>query len=402
MGRTRKLLIVSALYFAEGFPYGLVEQTFPIYFRVHGMSLMYLGFLSLLALPYALKFLWAPAVDFLSTRRHWIVASQFLMAGVLLLIIPVEPAEPGLFLWALMGAFAVLSATQDIAVDAYTIELLLPSEMGMANGFRQAAYRMALVLSGGFFIALGGWIGWRPMFFFASAVLVCCGMASLRLPRIDVRRPPLSPTSLIAPVKDLVLRRGIVPVVAFILLYKLGDLAMGPMVRPFWLAYGLGTTEIGLITGSVGVVSSIVGGLAGGLFMARFGIFHGLWFLGLWQAFSNLSYAWIAALPSGNNAMIYAASAIESFCGGLGSAAFLAFLMVICRKEFSATQYALLSALFRATGILAGSVSGIATNHVGYSLYFGFTFLLSLPAFVFLPHVRRWIPVDNNAANGIE
>lgn len=402
MSRTSKLVIVSALYFAEGFPYGLIEQTFPIYFRVHGMSLVYLGFLTLLTLPYALKFFWAPAVDFLSTRRRWIVAAQFLMAAILLLVMPLEPSEPSPLLWVLMGSLAVLSATQDIAVDAYTIELLLPSEMGIANGFRQAAYRMALVISGGFFVALGGWIGWRPTFICASGILLCCGIASLKLPPIDIKRPPISAANLLAPVKDLLSRKGLAPVLAFILLYKLGDLAMGPMVRPFWLAYGLSTTEIGLITGSIGIVSSIVGGLAGGLFMSRFGIFHGLWFLGIWQAVSNLSYAWIAALPSGGNALIYAASAIESFCAGLGTAAFLAFLMVICRKEFSATQYALLSALFRATGIIAGSLSGIATNHIGYSLYFGLTFLLSLPAFVFLPRVRSWIPVDNNSVHVIK
>jgi PAT family beta-lactamase induction signal transducer AmpG len=400
MGRTKKLLIVSVLYFAEGFPYGLIEQTFPIYFRVHGMSLAPLGFLSLLSLPYALKFFWAPAVDFLGARRHWIVAAQFCMAAALLLLIPLNPSEPVLFLWVVMGAFAVLSATQDIAVDAYTIELLQASEMGIANGFRQAAYRMALVIAGGLFIALGGWIGWKPMFVCASVVLLCCAVASLKLPRIDARRPPISAARLLAPVRDLLARPGLFPVVAFILLYKLGDLAMGPMVRPFWLAYGLTTTEIGLITGSIGVASSIVGGLAGGLFMARFGIFHGLWFLGIWQAVSNLSYAWIATLPPGNNSLIYAASAIESFCAGLGAAAFLAFLMVICSKEFSATQYALLSALFRATGILAGSLSGIATDSVGFSQYFGLTFLLSLPSFVFLPWVRRWIPLENGAGIG--
>ncbi len=396
MGRTKKLLIVSALYFAEGFPYGMIEQTLPVYFRVHGMSLAPLGFLSLLSLPYALKFFWAPVVDFLGARRHWIVAAQILMAVALLLLVPLNPSEPALFLWVVMGAFAVLSATQDIAVDAYTIELLQASEMGLANGFRQAAYRMALVIAGGLFVALGGWIGWKVMFVCASVVLLCCAGASLKLPHIEVRRPPISTTRLIAPVRDLVGRPGLIQVGAFILLYKLGDLAMGPMVRPFWLAYGLTTTEIGLITGSIGVASSIVGGLAGGFFMARFGIFHGLWFLGLWQALSNLSYAWIASFPSGNNSWIYAASAIESFCAGLGTAAFLAFLMVICSKEFSATQYALLSALFRASGILAGSLSGIVTDSVGYSSYFGLTFLVSLPSFMFLPWVRQWIPFENS------
>jgi PAT family beta-lactamase induction signal transducer AmpG len=143
------------------------------------------------------------------------------------------------------------------------------------------------------------------------------------------------------------------------------------------------------------VVAAILGGLAGGLFMARFGVFHGLWFLGMWQAVSNLTYAWVAASPESGNIMIYAASAAESFCGGLGTAAFLAFLMIICRKEYSATQYALLSALFRVTGIIAGSMSGFATLYLGYAQYFAFTFFLSVPAFFFLPHVRPWIPEEN-------
>jgi PAT family beta-lactamase induction signal transducer AmpG len=192
----------------------------------------------------------------------------------------------------------------------------------------------------------------------------------------------------------------VVQVALFILLYKLGDLAIGPMIRPFWLDRGLSTTEIGLITGSVGIVASIAGGLAGGIFVTRFGIFHGLWFLGIWQSASNLTYAWVAVYPDTGNWGIYAASVAESFCGGLGTSAFLAFLMSICKKEFSATQYALLSALFRVTGILAGAVSGWTTEYMGFAAYFSLTFFLSLPAFAFLFHARSWVPEDRNGTNG--
>jgi MFS transporter, PAT family, beta-lactamase induction signal transducer AmpG len=175
----------------------------------------------------------------------------------------------------------------------------------------------------------------------------------------------------------------------------LGDLAMGPMVRPFWLDRGLSTTEIGLITGSLGIIASIIGGLAGGLFMVRYGIFHGVWFLGLWQSVSNLTYVWVAAYPETGHWGIYIASFIESFCAGLGTSAFLAFLMSISKKQFSATQYAIFSALFRVSGILAGSFSGWVTEGLGYAQYFLLTFFLSLPAFAFIFHARRWIPSDN-------
>jgi PAT family beta-lactamase induction signal transducer AmpG len=121
-----------------------------------------------------------------------------------------------------------------------------------------------------------------------------------------------------------------------------------------------------------------------------------LWFLGIWQSLSNLTYAWVAITPETGNWGVYAASGAESFCGGLGTAAFLAFLMSICNKHYSATQYAILSALFRITGIVAGSLSGWATRSMGFGPYFALTFLLSLPAFLLLFYVRTWIPADPN------
>jgi PAT family beta-lactamase induction signal transducer AmpG len=395
----KKLLLVSLLYFAEGFPFGIIKEIFPVYFYIHEMSLAHVGLLSLLGLPYALKFFWAPAVDFLGTRRQWISAAQFLMAAFLLLILPLDPVDPAFLLWVCILSLAVMSATQDVAIDAYTIELLKPSEMGMANGFRIAAYRVAMLLAGGLFIALGGWMGWQTTFLIAAIILAICSVVSLKLPPVEVQRPQLSLSSLAAPVKDFLVRPGLAQVVLFILLYKLGDMALGPMIRPFWLDSGLSTKEIGLVTGTFGILATIAGGLAGGLFMARFGIFHGLWFLGMWQAVSNLTYGWVAAYPQTGNLGIYVASIAESFCGGLGTAAFLAFLMSICKKQYSATQYALLSALFNVPGIALGALSGWATSQVGYAQYFLLTFFLSLPAFAFLSYARDWIPTDQNASN---
>jgi PAT family beta-lactamase induction signal transducer AmpG len=394
-----KLILVSLLYFAEGFPFGLIEQTLPIYFLRHGMSLVYIGLLSFVSLPYALKFLWAPAVDFLGTRRRWIAGAQLLMAACILLLVPLDPSNPSTLLWVVVASLAIFSATQDIAIDAFTIELLKPSEIGIANGFRQAAYRVALVVAGGLFVASGGWIGWKLTFACASGLLLVCGVCALRLPPVEVPRPAVSLSSLVAPIRDLVSRPGALQVACFILLYKLGDLSMGPMVRPFWLARGLSDTEIGLITGTFGIIASIAGGLVGGLFMVRFGIFHGLWFLGIWQSASNLTYAWVAASVT-TKWGIYIASVVESFCGGLGTAAFLAFLMSICRKQFSATQYAVLSALFRIAGVIAGSLSGWATRSMGFAPYFALTFLLSLPAFLFIFQAKKWIPADPNGNHG--
>ena len=391
MNLNKKLILISLLYFAEGFPFGIIEQALPVYFCVHGMSLISLGLLSLVSLPYALKFIWAPAVDFLGCRRHWIAAAQFLLAALMLVVLAQDPSNPNFFLWASIAALAIMSATQDIAIDAYSIELLDRSEVGFANGFRQATYRLALILAGGIFVALGGWIGWTITFGIAAAILLCFSISSFALPAVEVQRPSFSLSAWAAPFRDLLARPGVIHVMLFILLYKLGDLAMAPIVRPFWLARGLSTTEIGLIAGTIGVIAAIAGGLAGGIFMGRYGVFHGLWFLGLWQTVTHLAYVAVAAYPETGHMGVYAASVAESFCSGLGTTAFLAFLMSICKKEFSATQYAILSALFRLAGIAAGALSGWTTDMLGYAHYFAICFVLPLPSFAFIFHARAWL-----------
>src|SRR5208283_5268225 len=176
---------------------------------------------------------------------------------------------PGMLLWISIFTVATLSATQDIAIDAYTIELLNTSEMGLANGFRIATYRIALLTSGGLFVAMSGRIGWHLTFFIAASVLGFCSIVSLRLPAIEIQRPAFSLKTLAAPISDLLKRPVVIPVALFILLYKLGDMSMAPMVIPFWGISGLGDDAIGLITG-LGMGFSIAGGLAGGVFMARF------------------------------------------------------------------------------------------------------------------------------------
>ena len=390
-----KLILVSLLYFAEGFPLGIIEKTLRAYFVGHGWSEASMGLFTLVLLPYALKFLWAPAVDFIGARRLWIAASQVFMAALLCAFIFLDPTKPGMLLWTCIFLVAMWSATQDIAIDAYSIELLETSEIGLANGFRIATYRVALIASGGLLVYMSDLIGWHLVFFIAASVLGFCSIVSLRLPPIEIQRPPVSLRTLIAPITDILKRPSVIQVVLFILLYKLGDLAMGPMVIPFWHKSGLSPREFGLIN-SLGVGFTIAGGLGGGLFMARFGIFHGLWFLGLWQAVSNLGYAFAAAYPVGNLG-IYVASAIESLCAGLGISAFVAFLMSICDKRFSATQYALLSGLYQVTGIMAGSISGYLTEYMGFAQYFLLTFFLSLPALALVGYARKWIPADSDS-----
>jgi PAT family beta-lactamase induction signal transducer AmpG len=393
MSLRKKLLFVAILYFAEGFPFGIVWDTFPVYFRLHGLSLKAIGLMSLVSLPWSLKFLWAPAVDRFGKLRNWIAWPQFIMASLLISAIGLHPIESKALIFSWVFLIALLSATQDIAIDGYSIKLLDPKEMGIANGFRVSAYRVALIAAGGVMIAVGGWMGWPMAFFMAGVVLILFSIFSRSLPMID-KTPSKERTEILEPLKDLVRRPGAIYVAIFILLYKLGDMAMGPMIRPFWVDRGLTTTEIGFITGTGGILASITGALAGGAFTSRYGIFNGLWFLGIWQAMSNLGYAMVAIFPEAGHYGIYAASMIESFCGGLGTSAFLAFLMSICRKDWAATQYALLSAIFGLTRSFSGIASGWGVESMGYGGYFAFTFFMAIPAFAFLFSVKRWIPLQ--------
>jgi PAT family beta-lactamase induction signal transducer AmpG len=391
-----KLTWVAILYFAEGFPFGLLFDAFPVYFRTHGVSLADIGLISLAGLPWTLKFLWAPAVDLWGKRRSWIVVCQGLLAVDIGLFLLLEPAQSSGVLWTLLIALAVFSATQDIAIDAYTIELLDESEMGPANGVRVSTYRVALICAGGVFVALAGVIGWRAAF--ATAVILLAGSALLSSRAPETSREQLVQESwtgaleraVIGPLQGFWQRPGVVYVMLFVLTFKLGDMALGPMVRPFWVDRHFTPLQIGAIPGTIGVVSTITGALLGGRLTKTWGLFRALWVLGIAQAASNLAYAAAAALPP-SPPLMYSASVIESFCGGLGTAPFLAFLMSVCEKTQAATQYALLSALFGLTRSLSGAFSGLVTQSVGYATYFTATFFLAWPAFALLPWVRGWI-----------
>lgn len=397
-----KLFWVAILYFAEGFPFGLVYDAFPVYFRFHGVSLTEIGLLSLVGLPWTIKFLWAPLVDLWGSRRNWFLVCQMFLTAALLAVQLLAPGRIGLPVWILLFSLTVFSATQDTAIDAYTIELLDTDEMGPANGIRVTTYRVALISAGGLFVALAGVVGWKGAFLGAAVVMALAAAACSRSPRLPKVRTESAPRAagtnplvqaIWEPLKPFLDRPGFLAIIFFVLLFKLGDMAMGPMIKPFWVDRHFTPIEIGVVPGTVGVVSTIVGALLGGELTARWGIFKGLWLLGIAQAVSNLYYAGVAALPT-SAALMYSASVVESFCGGLGTAPFLAFLMSICDKEHAATQYALLSALFGLTRSLSGAFSGVAAQHLGYSTYFTVTFFLAWPAFALLPWVHKWIGDD--------
>jgi PAT family beta-lactamase induction signal transducer AmpG len=484
----RKLFWVALLYFSEGLPLGVFYDIFPVYFRQNGVDLADIGLLSLLGLAWTVKFLWAPLIDWARRHRRWVSAANLGMAGVMwFFAVNVgsgsAPASAfgGPWLWVAIGIFTILSATNDIATDGYTIELLEPREYGLANGVRIGFYRVGMLFAG-VVLVLSGWYGWRWAYAVGGAVFVGNALMALMAPQERDRQsssssvrsevallrdqplwiaalglviagllwPVLAPlartlgwTELAGlgstwwfrgglPVSlmlagaalmvraargpravlmregpvfgawvELLARPGMIAVLLFILLFKLGDASMGFMVKPFWVDSGFANQQIGLVSVNLGLALSVGGGLIGGWYVDKVGIFKGLWVLGLWQALSNLGYALAAhTVPSAAQGSdialvyqltVYSASALESFTGGLGTGAFLAFLMTITSRERATTEYAILSSIFAFSRAVAGWAGGIGAQELGYATYFFVTFWLSFPAYLLLPSVRRML-----------
>ena len=478
-----RLFWVAILYIAEGLPFGLFSDVFPVAFREHHAPLSEIGVISLLGLPWTLKFLWAPAIDHFRHHRLWMVGADILMALALSRLAWTYGVGHEALL--AIGFFTLLSSTNDIAIDGYTLELLQVGEMGIGNGLRIGFYRAGMLAAGLVLIASTYW-GWQAAYLLASALLVLNGLMCLRAPKehqrapvdrqsvshelnsllhrpralalvlglllgalwlIDdalhwsraiphlsfyalaialalwltslVRRAPKAGSAADGPLFGALLeitsRPGIWPVFAFILLYKLGDSAIGFMIKPFWVDRGFSAAQIGMVSVIAGIGLSILGGLIGGYITDRIGIYKALWVLGVVQVLPNLGYALCAQilprhnagghLPLNHEILLYSVSALESFAGGLGTAAFLAFLMAIVRKERAATEYALLSSLFAVSLRLAGFASGFGAQDFGYRNYFFLTFFLALPAYALSPTAKRMLtamtPIDVGASGQV-
>ena len=383
-----KLGVVAFFYFVQGSPVAILWEVLPVYLRFHAVSLRAIGGLRLLELPYSLKFFWSPLVHRFGDRRVWVGCCMLGIAGIVAALPFVGLGSLNWVVVLLILLLTTLSATQDMAIDSYSVGLINREEEGPANGVRASAYRIALVCVGGGTVLLASVLDWTPLYLIAAVFFAFLGLFALRVPRLTLS--PESRKRWFAGFIGWIATWRAIPLVLFVLLYKLGEFAIGPMVKPFWVDQGRSVFEIGLIPTSFGIVLSVIGSLAGGSFISRYGTFHGVWVLGLFQTVSNLGYAvvdWVHLGPFG----LYSASVFESFTGGLGTAAFLAFLMNVCEKEHATLQYAFLSSIFSLSGRLVGGISGLGAERFGYGNYFALTFLLSLPAYLLLPWIKPWI-----------
>jgi MFS transporter, PAT family, beta-lactamase induction signal transducer AmpG len=462
-GLGKKLVWIAVLYFGQGFPFGIAYDVWPVYFRVHGVSLKDIGLMALLFLPYTLKPAWAPLADRFGSRQAWVAACQFALAGLSLAMLALDPTRTDWLLWAVLLAFTFASATQDISIDAYAVDVAEPRETGLINGLRVSVARTAYLAGGGGLLLLADrpWSGWRGAWVVAAGLFVLSGilaLASPRVPREHAGRRPAAAEArglaryripLIGLAAALVaaaylsgwqtlwltlavlagtlvlvsffdpevlawgLKPAMLPVLAFVLLYKLGDSTLGRMVKPFWVDTGMTSSEIGVISVWVGAALTFAGAMLGGWYIHRKGIFKALLWMGVGQLVSNFGYVAVAALHlhrgdavwlglsiGPHQAALYGASMIESITQGLGTAAFGAFLMNLCDRTHAATQYALLSATFSLSRDVVGAFSGIGVEHLGYPTYFTITAFIAIPGLALLPWIKGRIREDGEGGGG--
>jgi len=377
-----KYFVVALLYFSEGLPFGLINNLLSVYFRVKRISLEEIGLLSLLGFAWSVKILWAPLVDRFGRRYFWILPAQLLLACFSAVLAFLDPVSQKSLFWLALAGICLASATQDIAADAYTIDILEEKELGPANGIRSAAYRVALITAGGVLVMLSETIGWSLTFVAAGIIMAALTLAVVSLPSFHQKRPALSvPLPLweqyVDPIKRLFLKPKFWTAVIFILFFKVGEAMLVAMSNPFWIDRGFTPGEIGFVVGTLGTLASIVGAIGGGGLTARWGILKALWILGAVQATASLGYAF-ASLPPAPRFSIYFAALLESLAIGLATAAFLSFLMKLCDKKFSATHYAFLTILFGLGRSLAGVLGGYSASFLGYPIFFFVTFFIGL------------------------
>jgi PAT family beta-lactamase induction signal transducer AmpG len=245
-----------------------------------------------------------------------------------------------------------------------------------------------MLLAAGLFF-LPSWIGWEGTLGVAAGLHALMAGVVYATPRVEV--PPEARREMWPALRRWLGREGAIGVFAFVLLYRVGDLAMGPMVKPFWVARGFSDEEIGLVSVTLGIAAMIAGSwLAGGV-VVRFGIGRSLWAIGFVALASNLGYAAAAALPEAGAAAVYSASLVESFCSGMAGVTFMSYLMRICDKAHAAVQYAMLTATYAAAGSVLRIFSGALTDEMGFAAYFALTAAFALPAFALIPAARRWL-----------
>ena len=393
---SRKMLILLGMGFSSGLPLALITGTLQAWLRSDGTNLGIIGMFSLVGIPYTLKMLWAPFMDrfpipFLSRRRGWIFVCQVILCITLCCLGALNPDEHLEYIALLSFMVAFFSASQDIVIDAYRTEILEDEEKGAGAAISVFGYRVAMITSGALALILSDYVSWFIVYCSMGALLLASSIFiffALPVPG-EFEKPKNIKEAMVDPFISYFKRKGAIEMLLFIVLFKLGDVIAGSMTTPFLIDLGFTRSTIGAVNKGFGLVSTIIGTFIGGAFISRLGLNKSLWIFAILQALSNFSFSVLAMIGKSHLGLTLTI-AFENLAGGMGTAAFVAFLMSLCDKKFTATQYALLSSLMALTRTVAGAFTGYMAQSTGWAWFFALSVLGAIPGLLLLPRFAPW------------
>lgn len=390
-----RMLIMLLMGYSAGLPLLLTGGTLQAWMTDEKVDLTSIGMVSLIGMPYVLKFLWAPFLDrfqipFFGRRRGWMIVFQILIA---LSIFGLSMSNPKEHLMTVIGwsfLIALFSASQDVVLDAYRREIMPEEELGLASSLYVNGYRLAMLVSGAFALYLADQMAWASVYKWMAILMVPAVLFTVIAPKenIHIKIPSNMKEAVIGPLKEFFTRPGALVVLLFILLYKVGDSMAANMTTPFILQMGYSKTDLATVAKAVGLIATIVGGLIGGIMMLRFNMKWSLIFFGILQAVSTLGFAALPSLPNQISSLAIVI-AFENLASGMGTAAYAAYMASVTNKAFTATQYALLTALMGIPRVILASPTGKMAELMGWEGFFIFCTVVAVPGLLLLIPVFR-------------
>ena len=391
-----RMFIVLLLGFSSGLPLGLTGGTLQAWMKTENIDLGTIGLFSLVGLPYTLKFIWSPLMDryippMFGRRRGWMFLTQL---GLIITIIALGFSDPVMspkYVAFFAVCVAFFSASQDISVDAYRTEVLHEEEFGAGAGVYIMGYRIAMIVSGGLALILADHISWSNVYLIMAACMALGLVASVIGPEpVTNQAPPKTLTEAVyKPFSEFFKRAGAIEMLIFILIYKLDVAFAMALTTPFMMDLGFTKTDVGAVLKGVGLIATIGGTLAGGALLTKWGIKKSLWVFGIVQGISGFTF-FILAKVGHNYPIMMTAICFENICSGLATAAFTAFMMNMCDKRFTATQYALLTSFMALTRIMVQTPSGYIAKNMGWEMYFILSIIISIPGLLLLFRYDKW------------
>jgi PAT family beta-lactamase induction signal transducer AmpG len=405
----KRLFVILLMGFSSGLPLLLTLSTLTYWLAKIGVDRTSIGLFASVGIPYSFKFAWAPLLDqigppFLGRRRGWGIVIQLCLAAAIVAMGFTDPSVNAWWTAAAAMVVAFFSASQDIVIDAYRIEILPEEEQGAGAAATQVGYRFGLLAAGAGALAMSDFVSWHAVFIMLAGLVGVGMIAFLIAPEPAVAETGKRQTfgdwiqrSVIAPFTDFIGRSGWVVILLFVLTYKVGEAISGTMATPFYVDLGFTGVEIAAVSKVFGIIATLVGTLAGGLVVARFGIMRALMLGGILQALGILLFAMLAI--KGHD-MVWLTVAIggDNFVSGLGSAAFVAYLSALCNPAFTATQYALLTSFMAVGRTLLSSGSGWLSLQLGWTQFFIVSTGLALPGLALLVWLMRLYPIEKPIA----